>query len=221
MSASQVEIDRFQFERALQQSGTTRIAGVDEVGRGPLAGPVVAAAAVLPETWIRDGLPEALQGLNDSKRLQPAQREVFFEFLTARGEIQSAVSVVEVGVIDSLNILRATHEAMNRSLAQLSPPPEHVLVDGLRVATIQFPQTAIVQGDARSYSIAAASVIAKVTRDRLMDEFHRQYPVYGFASNKGYGTAQHLAALAEHGPCPLHRRSFAPLKPSQLELFER
>lgn len=216
-----MEIDRFEFERALLERGTTRIAGVDEAGRGPLAGPVVAAAAVLPETWIRGGLPEALHGLNDSKQLQPAQREIFFEFLAGRSEVQTAVSIVDVEVIDSINILRATHQAMNRALAQLLPPPEHVLVDGLNVATLAFPQTALVQGDARSYSIAAASVIAKVTRDRLMDEFHRQYPVYGFANNKGYGTPQHLAALAEHGPCPLHRRSFAPLKPPEPDLFDR
>ncbi|MBM3840220.1 MAG: ribonuclease HII [Verrucomicrobia bacterium] len=214
------ETDRFEFERALLAKGVTRIAGVDEAGRGPLAGPVVAAAAVLPVEWIRNGLPEALEGLNDSKQLTSAQRESFFTFLTTQAEILTAVSLVEVGVIDTINILQATHQAMNRALAQLTLPPEHVLVDGLPVASIALPQTALVQGDARSYSIAAASVMAKVTRDRLMEDYDRQFPAYGFAKNKGYGTAEHLAALAQHGPCPLHRRSFAPLKPSQQELFD-
>ena len=126
---------------------------------------------------------------------------------------------IDAGTIDTLNILRATHRAMNRALAGLRPQPEHVLVDGRRVESVRFPQTPMVKGDARSFSIAAASIVAKVTRDRLMFEYDRQYPVYGFAGHKGYGTARHLAALAEHGPCPIHRRSFAPLTPSQPELF--
>ncbi len=121
--------------------------------------------------------------------------------------------------IDRVNILQATHRAMNDALAQLRPGPQHVLVDGLPVKSMVFPQTALVKGDARSYSIAAASVLAKVTRDRLMLEYDRQWPLYGFAGHKGYGTPQHLAALAEHGPCPIHRRSFAPLKAKELELF--
>jgi ribonuclease HII len=133
--------------------------------------------------------------------------------------VQFAIAQVGAGQIDAINILRATHRAMNNALAQLRPAPEHALVDGRPVKTMAVPQTAIVQGDARSYSIAAASVLAKVTRDRLMLEFDRQWPKYGFAGHKGYGTAQHLAAIAAHGPCPIHRRSFAPLKPQEPKLL--
>jgi len=211
--------DRFEFERVLWTQGMARVAGVDEAGRGPLAGPVVAAAAVLPSKWAESGLPHELEGLNDSKQLTAAQREKFFAFLTACPEVQFAIAQVGAGKIDAINILRATHHAMNDALAQLQPAPEHALVDGRPVKTMRVPQTAIVQGDARSYSIAAASVLAKVTRDRLMLEFDRQWPKYGFAEHKGYGTAQHLAAIAAHGPCPIHRRSFAPLRPVQRELF--
>jgi len=212
-------IDRFEFERALWTQGMTRVAGVDEAGRGPLAGPVFAAAAILPSRWAEAGLPPELEGLNDSKQLTAAQREKFFAFLAACSEVQFAIAQVGAGQIDAINILRATHRAMNAALTQLSPAPEHALVDGRPVKTMPVPQTAIVQGDARSYSIAAASVLAKVARDRLMLEFDRQWPNYGFAEHKGYGTARHLAAIAAHGPCPIHRRSFAPLRPVQRELF--
>jgi ribonuclease HII len=211
--------DRFEFERVLWIQGVTRIAGVDEAGRGPLAGPVVAAAAILPPKWAETGLPPELDGLNDSKQLIATQREKYFTFLNACPEVQFAIAQVGAGQIDAINILRATHRAMNNALAQLQPAPEHALVDGRPVKTMPVPHTAIVQGDARSYSIAAASVLAKVTRDRLMLEFDRQWPKYGFAEHKGYGTAQHLAAIVAHGPCPIHRRSFAPLKSTQRELF--
>ena len=213
------QIDRFEFERALWTKGLTRIAGVDEAGRGPLAGPVVAAAAILPLKWAEAGLPRELEGLNDSKQLTAAQREQFSTYLTACGEVQYALAQVGAGQIDAINILRATHRAMNEVLAKLLPVPEHALVDGRPVKTMTIPQTAIVRGDARSYSIAAASVLAKVARDRLMLEFDRQWPKYGFAEHKGYGTAQHLAAIAAHGPCPIHRRSFAPLRPVQMSLL--
>ena len=213
------QIDRFAFERALLAQGITRIAGVDEAGRGPLAGPVVAAAAILPAKWVESGLPRELEGLNDSKQLTAAQRERFFAFLTSRAEVEFAIAESDAALIDEINILRATHCAMNEALAKLEPAPEHALVDGRPVKSMRVPQTAIVGGDACSYSIAAASVLAKVARDRLMLEFHRQWPVYGFAGHKGYGTPQHLAALAAHGPCPIHRRSFAPLKPRERELF--
>ncbi len=210
--------DRFEFERALLREGLTRIAGVDEAGRGPLAGPVVAAAVVFPADWIQNRLPAELDGLNDSKQLTPKQREAFFAFLTVCPEIRFAIATIEAEVIDRINILQATHRAMNDALAPLQP--QHALVDGLRVRTLRFPQTPLVKGDARSYSIAAASVLAKVTRDRSMREFDRQWPVYGFAEHKGYGTRRHLAALAAHGPSPIHRRSFAPLKnASSPELF--
>jgi ribonuclease HII len=212
-------IDRFEFERVLWTQGMTRVAGVDDAGRGPLAGPVVAAAAVLPSKWAESGLPHELEGLNDSKQLTEAQREKFFTFLTACGQIEFAVAQTDAAQIDEINILQATHRAMNAALAKLNPQPQHALVDGRPVKTMRVPQTAIIKGDARSYSIAAASVLAKVTRDRLMLEFDRQWPAYGFAGHKGYGTARHLAAIAAHGPCPIHRRSFAPLKPKEPRLF--
>ena len=216
----ETRIDRFAPERALVQSGATRIAGVDEAGRGPLAGPVVAAAVILPADWIGNGLPPGLEGLNDSKQLTATQRERFFEMLAADGAVRFGIGTVDAGTIDSVNILRATHRAMRDALAQLRPAPGHVLVDGWPVRPLAFPQTALVKGDTRSFSIAAASVLAKVTRDRLMFEYDRQFPAYGFAEHKGYGTARHLAALHEHGPCPIHRRSFGPLRPLQPELFD-
>lgn len=212
-------IDRFEFERALWSQGTTRIAGVDEAGRGPLAGPVVAAAVMLPHRWRETGVDGRLRDLNDSKQLTAAQREEFFTILTAHPEVRYAVAVVNADIIDRINILQATHRAMNDALAQLQPGPEHVLVDGRPVKTMTFPNTALVKGDARSYSIAAASVLAKVTRDRMMLEFATQFPAYGFAEHKGYGTPQHLAAIAAHGPCPIHRRSFAPMKPAPVNLI--
>jgi ribonuclease HII len=211
--------DRFEFERVLWRKNIARIAGVDEAGRGPLAGPVVAAAAILPSRWAETGLPAALAGLNDSKQLTERQREKFFAFITGCGEIEFGIAEVDAAVIDEVNILQATHRAMNDALAKLNPPPPHALVDGRPVKTLRVPQTAIVKGDARSYSIAAASVLAKITRDRLMLEFHTQFPEYGFHAHKGYGTAKHLAAIEKHGACPIHRKSFAPLKPSEAKLF--
>jgi ribonuclease HII len=216
--ASQIS-DRFEFERVLWQSGVVRIAGVDEAGRGPLAGPVVAAAAILPARWAETGLPATLAGLNDSKQLTEAQRENFFAFITGCGEIEFGIAQVNTAVIDEINILQATHRAMNDALAQLNPLPPHALVDGRPVKTLRVPQTAIVKGDARSYSIAAASVLAKVTRDRLMRAYAAQFPAYGFAEHKGYGTAKHLAAIAQHGACPIHRKTFAPIKPPEPRLF--
>ena len=209
--------DRFLFERELLGRGISLVAGVDEAGRGPLAGPVVAAAVVLPTQWLRAGLPGVLKGLNDSKLLTSPQRDHFFQALHSLEEVKSGVAVVESFEVDQVNILRATHRCMKRALAKLFPEPLHVLVDGRFVPSISFPQTPIVKGDARSYSIAAASVLAKVTRDRIMEDYDRQWPAYGFAEHKGYGTPRHLAAIATHGPCPIHRRSFAPLR--QPELF--
>jgi len=211
--------DRFEFERQLLHQGITSIAGVDEAGRGPLAGPVVAAGVRLPVDWVEGGLPPELAGLNDSKQLSAAQRERFFVFLTGDAGVHFALAQADVPEIDASNILQATHHAMNEALAGLRPPPQHALVDGRPVNSLAVAQTALIQGDARSYSIAAASVLAKVTRDRLMADYDRQYPAYGFAVHKGYGTPAHLAALARHGPCPIHRRSFAPLKLQQLSLF--
>ena len=211
--------DRFEFERVLWRQNVARVAGVDEAGRGPLAGPVVAAAAILPARWAESGLPAELAGLNDSKQLTAKQREKFFTFITGCGEIEFGIAEVSAAVIDEINILQATHRAMNDALAKLNPLPPHALVDGRPVKTLRVPQTAIVQGDARSYSIAAASVLAKVTRDRLMLTAHAQWPEYAFAEHKGYGTAKHLAAIAKHGACPIHRKTFAPLKPKEPKLF--
>ena len=209
----------FEFEQPLWRQGIARVAGVDEAGRGPLAGPVVAAAAILPPRWAESGLPAGLSGLNDSKQLTEAQREKFFAFITGCGEIEFGINAVDALLIDEINILQATHRAMNNALAKLNPLPPHALVDGRPVKTLRVPQTAIVKGDARSYSIAAASVLAKVTRDRLMLGFHAQFPEYGFAEHKGYGTAKHLAAIEKHGACPIHRKTFAPLKTAATELF--
>jgi ribonuclease HII len=211
---------RFRFERELVSRGITRIAGVDEAGRGPLAGPVLAAAVIFPVEWILRGPPAPLRGINDSKQLSAAAREEFYRELTSRPEICHGVAQADARLIDEINILRATHHAMNLALEQLSPPARHALVDGLRVKTLRLPHTAIVRGDSLSFSIAAASILAKVSRDRLMVEFDRQYPGYGFAGHKGYGTAEHLAALRERGACPIHRRSFAPLRPAQGEFLQ-
>ena len=187
------------------------MAGVDEAGRGPLAGPVVAAAVILPQ-----GFRHA--SLNDSKQLTAATRELLFVEITAHTGIRFAFSVVDVAEIDRINILRATHEAMRRAVAQLDPQPQHVLIDGLPVRPFSIAQTALVAGDTLSFSIAAASVIAKVTRDRIMVEHDAKFPGYDFARHKGYGTPQHLAALKKHGPCPIHRRSFLPVRQAELAL---
>jgi ribonuclease HII len=210
--------NRLSHERELWQKGLRLVAGVDEAGRGPLAGPVFAAAVVLPWGWSETGLDGRLRGLNDSKQLTEAQREEYYSILTSHPEILCAIASVEVEVIDRINILQATHRAMNLALEQLRPPPEHVLVDGRPVKSMRFPHTALVKGDARSYSIAGASVLAKVTRDRLMREMDRLYPGYGFAEHKGYGTPRHLAAIQALGPCPIHRRSFAPMRSLAAEL---
>jgi len=211
--------DRLEFERALWRRGLARVAGVDEAGRGPLAGPVLAAAVILPAHWAQTGLPAELAGLNDSKQLTATRREKYYAFILHCPEIQWARAQVDAARIDAINILQATHCAMNEALAGLASPPEHALVDGRPVPSLRVPQTALIKGDARSYSIAAASVVAKVTRDHLMLEYHAQWPHYGFADHKGYGTATHLAAIAKHGPCPIHRQTFAPLKTREPELW--
>jgi ribonuclease HII len=211
---------RLRFELALMEQGMTRIAGVDEAGRGPLAGPVFAAAVVFPAEWIRKGLPKPLRRVNDSKQLSPELREDLFGELTSRPEIQFAVAQVPEQMIDQINILQATHRAMNLALAQLAPAPQHALVDGLPVPSLQWPHTAIVSGDALSYSIGAASILAKVSRDRLMVQLDGQYPGYGFADHKGYGTPEHVAAIKARGPCPIHRQSFSPFRMAQPDLFD-
>lgn len=200
----------FERERALREQGFFFVAGIDEAGRGPLAGPVVAAAVV----FLEEAAPP---GLDDSKKLTAARREVVEAELMGMSHVRWAVSVQDAGEIDRTNILRATHRAMREALAGLAHGLDHALIDGLPVPDFPCPHTAIVQGDGISFSIAAASVIAKVTRDRLMAQAHDLYPVYGFDRHKGYGTREHLAALRQYGPCPLHRMTFAPV--AQRELF--
>jgi ribonuclease HII len=203
---------RLAHERDLWERGFSQVAGVDEAGCGPLAGPVVAAAVVFPNSWLKSGLPWLFRGLNDSKQLSAEEREKFFDRLKACGEIRFAIASVDVETIDRINIRQAAWQAMQRALDQLQPRAEHVLVDGLRIKWLPYRQTPLVQGDARSYSIAAASVLAKVTRDRLMLEYHAQFPEYGFNAHKGYATEQHLAAIEKFGGCAIHRKSFAPFK---------
>lgn len=204
--------DRFYFERALVSAGNQRIAGVDEAGRGPLAGPVVVAAVIFPVSWICGGMPKEFRSLNDSKTLTEQKRKGFFHRLTGQAGIHCAVVALEPSEIDALNILEATHQGMVRALRQLEEQADHVLVDGLPVKAIQTRQTALVKGDSKSYSIAAASILAKVTRDQIMRKYDREFPQYGFARHKGYPTRAHLEALKKWGPCRIHRRSFAPVR---------
>jgi len=192
------------YEREWKRRGHTWVAGVDEAGRGPLAGPVCAAAVVLP-----DGFRH--KALNDSKRLSEEQRTRIFEELTVLRGFAWSMAMVHAEEIDRVNILRATHVAMRQAVLGLTPAPDCVLIDGRPVPDFPLPSQALVKGDALSLSIAAASVIAKVSRDRFMIAAAREHPQYGFEIHKGYGTRGHLAALCRHGPCPLHRRSFEPV----------
>ena len=194
-------------EEALWSCGIDQVAGVDEAGRGPLAGPVTAAAVILPRGFV-------LKGLDDSKKLNPHQRELLYVQLTENSCILTSVAHASPEEIGHLNILKATWLAMKRALEGLQQsghPPAHALVDGLPVKGLPIDHTSLVGGDGISLSIAAASILAKVTRDRIMDELDREYPHYGFAKHRGYATAEHLAMLREHGPCPHHRRGFSPV----------
>jgi len=191
-------------ERELRLAGFQRIAGIDEVGRGSLAGPVVAAAVILPDR-------HRIKGLRDSKVLSRARREALYELILDRAEAVG-VGSMEVEVIDRINILQATKLAMRQALGHLNPGPDHLMIDALRLREVDLPQRPIIDGDAISASIAAASIVAKVTRDRICAEIDARYPAYGFARNKGYGTRRHFEALLREGPCEWHRRSFAPLR---------
>jgi len=191
------------YERKLWRSGVEVVAGVDEAGVGPMAGPVVAAAVIFaPETFIR--------GVHDSKQLAPEQREELYDRIVARA-LAWGVGVAEPLEIDRLNIYWATREATLRALAGLGRAPGHVLVDGRPIARLEHPQTPIVGGDRKSFCIAAASILAKVTRDRMMCEYDARFPGYGFAQHKGYCTPEHFTALRALGPSPIHRRSYAPV----------
>jgi len=201
-----------EYEQQAWDNHFSTVAGIDEAGRGPLAGPVVASAVFFDRDYLLAEENGALKGLTDSKRLTAKQRDRFFDLLTQSPHVHFSLGQVDAAGIDDINILRATHKAMKQAATALSPTPDHILVDGLAVPGLPCASTPIVKGDSKSLSIAAASIIAKVTRDRIMQELDKEYPPYGFAQHKGYGTAQHLAALKEQGPCPIHRRSFQPVR---------
>lgn len=191
-------------EDEARKEGYHSVAGVDEAGRGPLAGPVVAAACVLPNGLL-------IEGVDDSKKLTPQQRMELYARLTQDPSISFGVGVVDSILIDQINILQATFRAMILAVRALALPPDFILVDGNQIPKFGIPARALVKGDSLSQSIAAASIIAKHTRDQMMIVFHAEWPHYGFDSHKGYGTEQHLLALEVHGPCPIHRMTFFPL----------
>lgn len=188
------------YENALYEKGHFWIAGVDEVGRGPLAGPVVSAAVILPKDF-------SVLGVDDSKKLSEKKRELLFDQIKEQA-ICYGIGMVENGRIDEINILEATKESMKQAIESLEKKPDYILIDALILKSINIPQTGIIKGDSKSVSIAAASILAKVTRDRMMVEYEKEYPYYAFAKNKGYGTKAHYEGLDLHGDCPLHRQSF-------------
>lgn len=191
------------YEKELYAQGIQLIAGVDEVGRGPLAGPVVAAAVILPKAC-------KIPGLNDSKKIPKSKHKEIYEAVF-QNAIAIGIGIKDNHVIDQVNIYEATKLAMMEAIGQLDPRPQHLLIDAMRL-DLPIPQTSIIKGDANSLSIAAASIVAKVTRDQMMEKFDREYPGYDFAQNAGYGTAKHLAGLDQLGVTPIHRRSFEPVK---------
>ena len=191
------------YEKELYTQEIQLIAGVDEVGRGPLAGPVVAAAVILPKAC-------KIPGLNDSKKIPKSKHKEIYEAVL-QNAIAIGIGIKDNQVIDQVNIYEATKLAMMEAIGQLEPQPQHLLIDAMRL-DLPIPQTSIIKGDANSLSIAAASIVAKVTRDQMMEEFDKEYPGYDFAQNAGYGTAKHLAGLDKLGVTPIHRRSFEPVK---------
>jgi len=195
-----VVADRWQFERRAHGVGAKVVAGIDEAGRGPLAGPVVAAAVVLP-------LGCELPGVDDSKKLTECRREVLFQ-LIHREAIAVGVGISDAAVVDRINVLQATLAAMGQAVANLGVVADYLLIDGISRVPLALPQQLLTKGESRSISIAAASIIAKVTRDRLMEQLDREFPGYGLAGHKGYGTREHLAAIAQLGPSPIHRLTF-------------
>ena len=195
-----ITTDLWELENELLDRGIAPLCGVDEAGRGPLAGPVCAAAVMLPRNLV-------IPGLNDSKKLSPKKRDALYDAILAQA-VSYGIAFATVEEIEKWNILGATFLAMNRAIEQLSEPPALALIDGNRNSGIHGNSQCVVGGDGKCAEIAAASILAKVTRDRLMRELDEAYPQYGFAKNKGYGTAQHIAALKAYGPCPAHRRSF-------------
>jgi len=194
----------YHFEQLAEKQGFSLVAGIDEAGRGPLAGPVVAATVILHPG-------QRINGVNDSKQLTEKRREQLFDLIISQA-LAVGTGLADAATVDRINILQATRQAMLEAVLSLSSPPDYLLIDGITPIATQLPQQTIKQGDSRSASIAAASIIAKVTRDRMMLEYDRNYPAYGFARHKGYGSAAHLAALQQHGPCPIHRLTFAGVK---------
>lgn len=192
------------FENLVSRNGFHAVAGVDEAGRGPLAGPVVAAAVILPQG-------AELPGIDDSKKLSAPKREHLFGLISGCA-LAVGVGVADHACIDSINILQATLRAMAEAVGQLAVPPDYLLIDGISTIPLNLPQKTIKKGDSASISIASASIVAKVTRDRMMMEYDQQFPGYGFAEHKGYGCASHLAAIAELGPCLIHRKTFRGVK---------
>lgn len=193
------------IEKKLRKSGYRFIAGVDEAGRGPLAGPVVAAACILPATFL-------VAGINDSKLVSPVKREELYYTITRHPEVLYAISVVPPKIIDEINIFQASMLAMKQAIEKLSKKAEYILVDGKHLPDVELPGEKIVKGDGRSLSIASASILAKYARDQIMEEAHICYPMYGFNTHKGYATEKHLRNLKEHGPTPIHRYSFEPVR---------
>lgn len=194
------DMDKLKYERELLEGGCGYICGVDEVGRGPLAGPVVCAAVIMP-------LDDIIEGVDDSKKLSKIKRETLSEQIREKA-IACRICRVEPQIIDEINILQATRLCMKNAVEGLSVKPDFVLTDGNMTLDIELPQRSIIKGDALSYTIGAASIVAKVYRDKIMEEYGEQYPQYGFASNAGYGSAAHIAAIKEYGLTPVHRRSF-------------
>lgn len=193
------------MEKELHNEGFSFVAGIDEAGRGPLAGPVVAAAVIFLDY---SKIPQVF----DSKQLKEKTRDELFEMLTSRDDIIYAFAEVDNNEIDRINILQATHLAMRTAVAGLSQKPDFVLIDGNPVKSMPLPNKSVVKGDAKCAAISAASIIAKVHRDRLMCKYAELYPEYGFEIHKGYGTAAHLEAIEKYGPCPIHRKTFSPIK---------
>lgn len=204
------KVDLYQYEKELWKSGVNLIAGMDEVGRGPLIGPVVTACVILPKDFV-------LEGLTDSKKLSEKKREEFYDYIMEHA-ISVGIGMMDEKVIDEVNIYEATKLAMYQAVEKSKVKPEHVLIDAMKLDKLEMPSTSIIKGDAKSISIAAASVIAKVTRDRMMIELDKKYPMYGFKSHKGYPTKKHIEALKEYGLIEGYRKTFKPVSEMVKEL---
>lgn len=204
------KVDLYQYEKELWKNGINLIAGMDEVGRGPLIGPVVTACVILPKDFV-------LEGLTDSKKLSEKKREEFYDYIMEHA-ISVGIGMMDDKVIDEVNIYEATKLAMYQAVEKSKVKPEHVLIDAMKLDKLEMPSTSIIKGDAKSISIAAASVIAKVTRDRMMIELDKKYPMYGFKSHKGYPTKKHIEAIKEYGLIDGYRKTFKPISEIVKEL---